>query len=64
MVIELDGRYHEDRVEEDRIRDTRLKALGYKTLRIGEYEVMTDLNNVIRTLEAALPEEIIRQGDS
>lgn len=64
LVIELDGRYHEDRVGEDRIRDDKLKALGYKTLRIGEHEVMTDLNNVIRTLEAELPEEMIRQSES
>lgn len=59
LVVELDGRYHENRVEEDRKRDEKLAKMGYRTVRIAESDVMHDLNNVIRTLEAELPEEIL-----
>lgn len=61
LIIELDVRYHELRAKEDKIRDDRLKSLGYHMLRIPEYEVMTDLQNVIRTIEAHLPYEIVNQ---
>lgn len=57
LVVELDGRYHQFRVQEDAIRDQYLNQVGYRVVRIAESEVMHDLNNVIRTLENYLPEE-------
>ncbi|UXX80556.1 DUF559 domain-containing protein [Reichenbachiella carrageenanivorans] len=57
LVVELDGRSHDDKKEADRIRDETLAKLGYCTLRIAESDVMHDLNNVIRSLEAELPED-------
>jgi very-short-patch-repair endonuclease len=43
----------------DEIRDARLEALGYRVLRVREGEVLNDLNNVLRTIEAYLPEEVL-----
>ena len=59
LIIELDGRYHDDIQKEDGIRDSRLKELGYSVIRIAEFDVKTDLNNVIRTLESHLTEEVL-----
>jgi very-short-patch-repair endonuclease len=43
----------------DENRDGRLEALGYQVLRVREGEVLNDLNNVLRTIEAYLPEEVL-----
>ncbi|MEP2026278.1 MAG: DUF559 domain-containing protein [Reichenbachiella sp.] len=58
LIIELDGKSHELRIEDDLKRDKELKELGYRTIRVPESDVMNDINNVIRTLEAALPDEM------
>jgi hypothetical protein len=47
------------RVSTDEIRDARLEALGYQVLRVREGEVLNDLNNVLRAIEAYLPEEVL-----
>lgn len=59
LIIEVDGSSHQHKVEEDEKRDARLEALGYKVLRVREGEVLNDLKNVIRSIEASLPEEIL-----
>lgn len=56
LIIELDGRSHDFKVDEDKKRDVHLHELGYQVVRIQESEVFNDFNNVIRTLEAYLPE--------
>lgn len=56
LLIEVDGVNHDHKVEEDAQRDNRLKALGYCTLRIRHYMVMTDLINVIRMIEEMVKE--------
>ena len=57
LVIELDGKYHENQLEKDKRRDVRLNELGYQVLRISESEVMKDLQNVIRTIEITIEEK-------
>ena len=57
LIIELDGRYHDHQLQKDQLREAKLQSLGYRVLRFTEYEVMTNLNNVVRTLESYLPEE-------
>ncbi|MEP0986963.1 endonuclease domain-containing protein [Ekhidna sp.] len=56
LVIEIDGRSHQFKVEDDKMRDEFLEGLGYNVVRFSEGEVIKDFNNVIRTLEAYLPE--------
>ncbi|WP_286746188.1 DUF559 domain-containing protein [Roseivirga sp. UBA1976] len=34
LIIELDGKYHDQITREDEIRDNRLKELGYRVIRI------------------------------
>lgn len=56
LLIEVDGVNHDHKIEEDAQRDNRLMALGYYTLRIRHYMVMTDLINVIRMIEEKVRE--------
>jgi very-short-patch-repair endonuclease len=59
LIIEIDGSSHQHKVEEDENRDARLEALGYRVLRVREGEVLNDLNNVLRAIEANLPAGIL-----
>ena len=60
LIIEVDGVSHNFKVKEDKIRDSRLKMLGFQVIRVSEGEALNDLNNVIRTIEAYLPDEILK----
>ena len=60
MIIEVDGYSHNFKTEEDVTRDEELLALGFTTLRFSDREVMQDIDNVRRTLEAWISE---RQND-
>ena len=53
LVIEVDGYTHnfEEVVENDQKRELRLKELGNSVLRFNDDEVLSDINNVVRTLE-------------
>lgn len=57
LIIEIDGSSHQHKTGEDQLRDAELSKLGYQVLRISEGEVLNDLNNVIRSIEAFLPED-------
>lgn len=57
LVIEIDGRSHQFKIDRDRQRDQYLEDPGYCVVRIAESDVTHDLNNVIRTLENHLPNE-------
>ncbi|HLP50054.1 MAG TPA: endonuclease domain-containing protein [Chitinophagales bacterium] len=56
LVIEIDGLNHDHKLAEDKKRDERLEVLGYKTLRITHYMVMTDIVNVARMIEGRVTE--------
>jgi len=62
LIIEVDGYTHQYQKEKDTIRDRRLQELGFLVVRIPEGDIMYDLDNVIRTLEFYLPEEIITRS--
>ncbi|RYE22252.1 MAG: endonuclease domain-containing protein [Sphingobacteriaceae bacterium] len=51
LIIELDGRYHEENIENDVIRTLELAEYGLKILRFAEQEMKSDMFNVLRTLE-------------
>ena len=56
LLIEVDGTHHDLQQKEDEQRDTRLKILGYETFRVSHYMVMTDIENVVRAIEAKVLE--------
>jgi very-short-patch-repair endonuclease len=46
LNIELDGKTHDFTYEDDKIRDEYLTSLGIKILRIGNYDVLYNLDGV------------------
>ncbi|WP_299284446.1 ABC transporter substrate-binding protein [uncultured Mucilaginibacter sp.] len=58
LVIELDGRSHqnEEQAQRDVIRDDKLKELGYTVIRFEDDEVLYGFLNVVRTLEIFVEE--------
>ena len=50
LVIEVDGKIHENQQEEDVARTSVLDSLGYTVLRFKNEEVIGDLNNVLKTI--------------
>jgi very-short-patch-repair endonuclease len=50
MVVELDGRTHEDRVEADRVRDAWMHARGITVVRIPVWKLSQDLDGIIEVL--------------
>ncbi|MVN21167.1 endonuclease domain-containing protein [Mucilaginibacter arboris] len=52
LVIEIDGRYHEEITDKDLNRTQELTNYKLNVLRFTEYEVKTDMFNILRTLEA------------
>ncbi|MEX8549131.1 MAG: endonuclease domain-containing protein [Mucilaginibacter sp.] len=51
LVIEIDGRYHEEITDKDLKRTEELEQQQLTILRFTEQEVQTDMFNVLRTLE-------------
>ncbi len=52
LVIEVDGRYHEEITVQDTIRTKNLSDYNLTVLRFTELEIHNDLVNVLRTLES------------
>lgn len=52
LVIEVDGYSHNFKAKEDEERDKVLIELGYSVLRFHDEEVMKDLPNVQRVIDA------------
>jgi very-short-patch-repair endonuclease len=47
LVIELDGESHIGRANYDQQRQAQLEATGYRVLRVGNDDVLNDLNAVL-----------------
>ncbi|MFH0893688.1 MAG: DUF559 domain-containing protein, partial [Bacteroidota bacterium] len=51
LVIEIDGRSHNQKEEQDRVRHDYLESLGLYVYRIKDADIRNDLNSVIEELE-------------
>jgi very-short-patch-repair endonuclease len=54
LVIEIDGRQHDDRIEIDARRTAVMEKLGWRVLRIGASEVLGNSDGVWSAIEQAL----------
>jgi len=54
LIIEVDGysHLHLDVIKKDKIRQTKLEDIGFTVIRFTDKEVLEDINNVERVLEA------------
>ncbi|MDR3621783.1 MAG: endonuclease domain-containing protein [Paludisphaera borealis] len=54
VVIELDGRSHDDRFEQDAARQSWLEGQGFRVLRIANDDVLDDIEAVIEAITVAV----------
>ena len=54
LVVEVDGEIHDWRSRDDSAREMCLRAMGYRVLRVKNYEVELDLNSVVARVAAML----------
>ena len=54
LVIELDGKSHEETAEHDSLRDDTLALLGYKTIRFTNEELFGEIECVLATIKKNL----------
>ncbi len=52
LVVEVDGDTHDD--AKDRLRDDVLREHGYRVLRVTNYEVISNMEGVVRVIASAL----------
>ncbi len=63
LIIELDGKIHNDRLEYDRDRDLKLSCKGISVLRIRNDD-LTDLDAVIDLLFRTINSRLIQMSDN
>ena len=54
LVIELDGKSHEETAEHDKFRDDLLSKLGFRTVRFTNEELFEDIENVLTKIRNCL----------
>ena len=54
LVIELDGKSHEETAEHDKFRDVLLSKLGFRTVRFTNEELFEDIENVLTKIRNCL----------
>jgi very-short-patch-repair endonuclease len=59
LVVEVDGRTHEgERLDHDRARDAWMQEHGIRVVRVQAKELLTNLNGVLRTIQAIAEEQL------
>jgi very-short-patch-repair endonuclease len=54
LVVEIDGKIHENQKEHDRLRDYLMQEMDLTVMRFTNNEVQHDLEGVLRKLESVL----------
>jgi very-short-patch-repair endonuclease len=54
LIIEIDGKYHEEIRDRDELRDFVMDELGIKTFRFSNREVEQDLEGVLKRISGSL----------
>jgi very-short-patch-repair endonuclease len=55
LIVELDGRQHDNQIEYDAFRTRQLELQGYRVLRFSNADVFQNLEGVLIQIRAALP---------
>jgi very-short-patch-repair endonuclease len=55
LVIEVDGGQHDLERGKDETRAEAMAALGYRTIRFWNHDVLQNIDGVLMTIQAALP---------
>lgn len=62
LAIEIDGSSHDQKYGDDAIRQAEIEKLGVHFLRFDDLEVKKDIDNVLRTIQYKIEEEIEKHG--
>ena len=57
LIIEIDGRSHDEKIDYDKKRLTYFESLGLKVYRIFDTEIKKDIENVLLNLESFIISE-------
>ena len=57
LVIEIDGTSHDQKIERDFKRQDDLEKLGLEFLRFNNFEIKSDIDNVLRVIENWIKEK-------
>jgi leucyl-tRNA synthetase len=64
LVVEVDGKYHEEQKEYDDVRTSEIETLGFKVIRFTNEEVLANIDNVIKTIKEELTQrEVLPVGE-
>jgi len=63
LIIEVDGKIHDNQQEEDQARTERLNELGYEVLRFRNEEVLADTDTVVNKIVAVLAQRASIKDD-
>ncbi len=55
LVVEVDGGQHDLQREQDEARAQAMAALGYRTIRFWNHDVLQNIDGVLMIIQAALP---------
>ncbi len=55
LVIEMDGGQHDLERDKDEVRARAMKAIGYRTIRFWNHDVLQNIDGVVMSILAALP---------
>lgn len=55
LVVEVDGGQHDLQREEDEARAAAMRAIGYRTIRFWNHDVLQNIDGVLMTIQSALP---------
>ncbi|REL33454.1 endonuclease domain-containing protein [Rhodohalobacter sp. SW132] len=62
LVIELDGRYHDFKVEYDERRQKRIESYGVQVIRFEEKQVLEDIDSVLREIRYWVLQRAMKLG--
>ena len=57
LVVELDGRFHDEIVAKDELRQRYIEEQGYRLLRFSNSELFANLDGVLTVIRGALPDQ-------
>ncbi|MEK6925654.1 MAG: endonuclease domain-containing protein [Nanoarchaeota archaeon] len=59
LVIELDGSYHDNRIDYDNFRESKIKKLGIDVIRFSNEAIINHLPAVLNTLKKTISKKML-----
>ncbi|MFZ4739980.1 MAG: leucine--tRNA ligase [Bacteroidales bacterium] len=63
LIIEVDGKIHEQQKEQDAERTLELEKIGFEVIRFTNEEIINNIDNVIDTIKSKLESKVLSFGE-